>query len=138
MTIFNLKVKDLNRLVEFEQINALNRCGAPVFGINNITGIQIAGVNPAFILDLERVRFSALNYFTINVEFNQSGYLVDGSGDDLLFGRFGRFARDMVNAGNCIPNLNGLDCLFAKRGQNRRAGNKAERTFADYEITKFC
>ena len=135
MAIFNFKVKDLNQLVKFKQINALNRCDAPVFGIDNITGIQIAGVNPAFILDLERVRFGALNNLAVNVKLDQSVYLVDGSGDDLLFGRF---ARDMVNAGNCITDLNGLDCLFAERGQNRCAGNKAERTFAVYEITKFC
>ena len=124
MTIFNFKVEYLNRLVKLKQINALNRCGAPVFGIDNIFGIQIAGVNPAFALDLERVRFGALNNFAVNVKLNQPIYLVDGSGDDLLFGCF---SGDMVNAGNCIPNLNGLDCLFAKCGQNRCSCNKAER-----------
>ena len=106
MTIFDFKVKDLNRFVKFKQINALNRCGTPVLGVDNITGFQIASVNPALALDLERVRFGALNNFAVNVKLNQPIYLVDGSGDDLLFGCF---SGDMVNAGNCITDLNGLD-----------------------------
>lgn len=47
-----------------------NRCGAPVFGINNITGIQIACVNPAFILDLERVCLGTLNHLAVNIEMD--------------------------------------------------------------------
>ena len=70
MAIFNLKVKDLNRLIKFKQINALNRCGTPVLGVDNITGVQIASVNPALALDLERVRFSALNHLAVNIEMD--------------------------------------------------------------------
>ena len=68
MAIFNLKVKDLNRLVKFKQINALNGCSAPVLGIDNITGVQIASVNPA--LDLEWVRFGTLNHLAVNIEMD--------------------------------------------------------------------
>ena len=39
MTIFDLKVKDFNWLVKLKEIYALNNCGIPILGVNDITGI---------------------------------------------------------------------------------------------------
>ena len=85
MTIFNLEVKDLNRLVKFKKINTLNSSGVPILGVYNIIRIQIASVYPASTLNLERMSFSTLNDFAVYVKLNKSVYLVNGCGNNALF-----------------------------------------------------
>ena len=109
MTIFNLKVKDLNGFVEFKEGNALNSCRAPILGVNNILGCKTGCVNPAFAFDMERVRFGTPDNLPVDVKFNQSVYLIYGSCDNLLFSGF---TCDMINAGNRISDLNSLDSLL--------------------------
>ena len=116
MRVFDFKVEDLNGFVEFKEGNALNSCGVPIFDVNNILWCKVGNIYPAFILNLERVRFGTPDNLPVDVKFNQSVYLVDSGRYNLLFSRF---ACDVVNAGNCIADLNGLDSLFAERMQCR-------------------
>jgi len=60
MCILDLKVEYLNWFVKLKKIYTLNGCRTPIFGVENIAGIEIASINPTFALYLERVRFGAL------------------------------------------------------------------------------
>ena len=111
MAILDLKVEDLGGLVEFKKVYALNGCGVPVLGVDNITGIQITRINSTFIFYLERVSFSTLNNLAVNVKLNQSVYLVDSGCYNPIFRCFTGY---VVNAGNSIANLNGLNRPFAE------------------------
>lgn len=72
MTIFNLEVKDFNRLVKFKEIYALNGCSAPILSINNIVRLQLCCINPTLALYLERMCFGTLDDLAINVKLDQS------------------------------------------------------------------
>ena len=113
MAILDLEVEDINLLIEFKKAYAVNGCGVPVLGVDNITGIQITRINPTFIFYLERVSFSTLNNLAVNVKLNQSVYLVDSGCYNPLFRCFTGY---VVNAGNSIANLNSLNRLFAESG----------------------
>ena len=67
MTILNLKVKDLNGFVKFEEIYTLNSCGIPILGIDNIVGIQFRRIDPTLALYLERMCFGTLDDLAVNV-----------------------------------------------------------------------
>ena len=105
MAIFNLEVKDLNRLVEFKEIYALDSCGVPIFGVNDIAGIKIGCIYPALAFHLEGMCFSALNDLAVNIKLDQSINLIDGGRDNALFGSF---AGDMIYTGNGIAALDRL------------------------------
>ena len=111
MTIFNLKVEDLNGLVQLKKTYASDSCRAPVFGVDNIVGCKISRDYPTFALDLEGMCFGAPDALAVNVKFNQAVDLMDGGRENLLFGRF---PCDVVNAGNGIANLNGFDGFLAE------------------------
>ena len=116
MTILNLEVKDINRLVEFKEVYTLDSCGIPILGVNNIVRCKIRCIYPTSTLDLEGMCLGTLDNLTIDVEFDESGYLIDSGRDNLLFSSF---TCDMINAGNRISDLNSLDSLFAERMQCR-------------------
>ena len=121
MAIFNLKVKDLNRLIKFKQIYTLYSCCVPIFGVNNIARNKFASIYPTFAFYLKRMCFGALNNLTVYIQLNKFVYLIDGSRNNSLLCRFAGY---MVNARNNFANLNVFYSLFTKRGQNCRAGNK--------------
>ena len=111
MTIFNLEVEDLNGLVQLKKTYASDSCRAPVFGVDSIVGRKVSRDYPTFALDLEGMCFGAPDALAVNVKFNQAVDLMDGGRENLLFGRF---SRDVVNAGNGIANLNGFDRFLAE------------------------
>ena len=111
MTIFNLKVEDLNGLVQLKKAYASDSCRAPVFGVDNIVGRKVSRVYPTFALDLEGMCFGTPDALAVNVKFNQAVDLMDGGRENLLFGRF---SCDVVNAGNGIANLNGFNRFLAE------------------------
>ena len=45
MAIFNFKVEYLNRLIEFNQIDALDDGSIPVLGVNNVSEVEFALVS---------------------------------------------------------------------------------------------
>ena len=124
MTILNLKVKDFNWLVEFKQVYALDSCGIPILSVNDIVRCKIRCIYPTSALNLEGVSLGTLNNLAVDVKLNKPINLVYSSRDNFLFSRF---TSDMINAGNCIADLNGFYSLLAECGENRGACNEAER-----------
>ena len=127
MTILNLEIKDLNRLIEFKEIYALDSCGIPILSVNDIVGCKIRCIHPTSTLNLEGMSLGTLNDLAIDVEFDESVYLVY-SGRDNLF--FSSLACNMVNAGNCIADLNGFNRLLAERGEHSCSSHEAEHRVA--------
>ena len=72
MTILNLKVKDLNRLVEFKEIYAFGSCCIPIFGIDNVVRCKISSIYPTLTLNLEGMRFGAADDFAVNIKLGQT------------------------------------------------------------------
>ena len=67
MTIFNLEVEDRGRLIKFKEIYALDSCGIPILGVNNIVRCKIRCIYPTSTLDLEGMRFGIPENFAVNV-----------------------------------------------------------------------
>ena len=88
MRIFNLKVEDLNGLVQLKKTYASDSCRAPVFGVDSIVGCKISRDYPTFALDLEGMCFGAPDALAVNVKFNQAVDLMDGGRENLLFRSF--------------------------------------------------
>ena len=78
--IFNFKIKDFNRFIKFKEIYALDSCSVPILGVNDITGIQIASINPTLTLNLEGMCLCTLNDLAVNVKLNKSVYLINSGG----------------------------------------------------------
>ena len=72
MTILNLEVEDFNGFGQFYKNNILDGCGVPILGVNNVTGGEFCGVNPALVLDLERMGFGAADDLAVNIQLNQA------------------------------------------------------------------
>ena len=121
MRVFNFKVKDFNRLVEFDQVDAMNTNNLPILGIYKIVWLQISSIDPTSTLYLERVSFSTTKRFVTDLKFNQTINLVNRSGDNLLLCRF---TGNVINTRNRIANLNGLDGFLTKRSQYGSSCNK--------------
>ena len=73
VAIFYFEVEDFYGFGKFQQADALDRCGMPVLGVDNVAGVQVAGIYPALALNLERVGFGTLQYFTVNALYNNYG-----------------------------------------------------------------
>ena len=129
MTILNLKVKDFNWLVEFKQVYALDSCGIPILSVNDIVRCKIRCIYPTSALNLEGVSLGTLNNLAVDVKLNKPINLVYSSRDNFLFSRF---TSDMINAGNCIADLNGFYSLLAECGENRGTRYKAEHRVAHH------
>ena len=112
MAIFNFKVEDLNGFIKLKKAYALNGCRVPVFGVDNVVRCKIRRINPAFAFYLERMCFGTLYDLAVNIKLNQSVYLVDGCRYNFLFGCF---ACNVVNAGNCIADLDGSNSLIIQQ-----------------------
>ena len=108
MTILNLKVKDLNRFIEFKEIYALNSSSIPILGVNNIVRCKIRCIGPTASLYLEGMCFGTLDDLAINVKLDKTVNLIYGCGNNSFFSRF---TSDMVNARNGIANLSDINCL---------------------------
>ena len=77
MTVFNLKVKDLYRLVKLDKSDASDGCSTPAFGVNDVSGLKLRRFNPSLSLHLERVSLCALYNLVVNIKFGQSVDLAD-------------------------------------------------------------
>ena len=88
MTILDLKVKDLNRLVEFDKVDTLDSYSVPILSVNSIAGIQISSIYPALAFYLEGVSFGTLDNLTVNIKLDKSINFVYRGRDNLLFCSF--------------------------------------------------
>lgn len=66
MAVFDFEVKDFDGFGEFQKVDAMDGCGTPVLGVDDIAGNQIAGIYPALALYLERVGLGTLDNLTVN------------------------------------------------------------------------
>ncbi len=58
MTVFNLKVKDLYRLVKLDKSDASDGCSTPALGVNDIKRVSALGM-PSAPRKSRRIRLSA-------------------------------------------------------------------------------
>ena len=77
MAILNLKVKDFNWFVIYNQVYTLDNCSVPILCIYYIARIQIASIYPTFSLYLERMCFGTLYNFSIDIKFSNTRNLIN-------------------------------------------------------------
>ena len=106
MAIFNLEVKDLNRLLKFKDGYAPDNCRIPILCVNNIARKQLSGIYPATPQHLEWMRFCATNRLITNFKFDQAIHFVNSGGNYLFLCSF---TCNVVYTRNGITNLNGFD-----------------------------
>lgn len=84
MEPFNLKVVDLNRLIQLLTTDSINKCVFAVLELQLVVQLQILCGNPALTLHIEGMFGRAGNGFAIDLNVNKLVLLVQEGADNTL------------------------------------------------------